>query len=137
MSVAPLVRRVIVCEKVEVGRAEPGYPYTLHNVVAILRPPAGHTFPFQEQELWVFAQFSDGEGSHPVFFELVRQELESETVILITQLPPVHLSAGRFYVQSRGYKLTGIPFPGPGIYEFRVRCGGNVAVDEVRMEDRP
>jgi hypothetical protein len=47
------------------------------------------------------------------------------------------MTAGRFVVLSRGQKLKSIPFPGPGIYEFRVRCGDSVATDEIRLEDEP
>ncbi len=137
MSVAPLVRRVIVCRKVEVTNPGPSQVYTVQGIETVIRLRGGKTFPHREAELWVFAQFSDGDGTHPVRFELVRQRLESEEVLVSVDLPPVHLTAGRFAVLNRGYKLTGVPFPEPGWYEFRVRCGTGVGTDEMRLEESP
>ena len=72
-----------------------------------------------------------------VKFEFVRQHLESEEVVLAFDLPPVHMTRGRFFVLNRGYRLPRLPFAQPGVYEFRVRCGNNVGVDEIRVEDVP
>ena len=135
MSVAPLVRRVIVCRKVEVDSAQPGAPYTVKKVLTASRPVAGSSYPIREDELWLFAQYSDGHASHPVKLEIVRQDLERETVVLSADLPPIHMTRGRFFVLNRGYRLANVVFPAPGIYEFRVRCGVNVAADEIRLED--
>jgi hypothetical protein len=135
MSVAPLVRRVIVCRKVEADSAQVGAPYTVKKVLTAIRPPAGDSYPIREEELWLFVQYTDGQGSHSVKFELVRQHLESEEVVLAFDLPPIHLTRGRFFVLNRGYRLANVAFPAPGIYEFRIRCGVNVATDELRLED--
>lgn len=136
MSVAPLVRRVIVCRKVEAATGPLGLPYTVRGIETTIRPPADGTFPYQELELWLFVQYADGDGSHPVKFQLVRQHLESEEVVLALDLPPVHMTRGRFFVLNRGYRLARVPFPEPGIYEFQIRCGNNVGTDEIRLEDR-
>ena len=135
MSIAPLVRRVIVCRKVEASSGPLGLPYTVRGVETTIKPPLGGAFPYREQELWLFVQYTDGEGSHPVKFELVRQHLESEEVVFTLDLPPIHLTRGRFFVLNRGYHLPRIPFREPGIYEFRIRCGGNVGTDEIRLEE--
>jgi hypothetical protein len=135
MSVAPLVRRVIVCRKVEAAMAPLGLPYTVRGVETTIRPPEGEAFPYRERELWLFVQYADGDGSHPVRFELVRQQLESEELVAAFDLPPIHLTKGRFFVLNRGYRLTDVPFREPGIYEFRIRCGSNLGIDEVRLED--
>jgi hypothetical protein len=135
MSVAPLVRRVVVCRKVEAAATPLGLPYTVRGVETSLRVPAGQSFPLLERELWLFVQYTDGAGTHPVRFELVRQELESEEIVLAYDLPPIHMTRGRFFVLNRGYRLPLVPFPAPGVYELRVRCGGNVGVDELRLEE--
>lgn len=135
MSVAPLVRRVIVCRKVEASPGPLGLPYTLRGVETSIRPPESRGFPYRETELWLFVQYADGDGTHPVRFELVRQHLESEEVVMALDLPPIHMTRGRFFVLNRGYKLTAVPFPEPGIYEFRIRSGTNRGGDEVRLED--
>ena len=136
MSVAPLVRRVIVCRKVEADSAQAGAPYTVKKVVTAIRPTPGNLYPITEEELWLFVQYTDGQGSHPVKFELVRQHLESEEMVLSLDLPPIHMTRGRFFVLNRGYRLTYLPFQTAGIYEFRIRCGENVGTDELRLEDR-
>jgi hypothetical protein len=134
MSVAPLVRRVVVCRKVEAGTGPFGLPYTVRGVETTLRSPAGQSFPLVERELWLFVQYTDGAGTHAVRFELVRQYLESEEVVLAYDLPPIHLTRGRFFVLNRGYRLPLMPFAEPGVYEFRIICGGNIGVDELRLE---
>jgi hypothetical protein len=63
MSVAPLVRRVIVCRKVEAAMAPLGLPYTVGGVETTIRPPVNGSFPYRERELWLFVQYADGEGS--------------------------------------------------------------------------
>lgn len=135
MSVAPIVRRVIVCRKVEVTDPGPNQSYTVRGIETTIRPPQGHAFPHREQELWLFAQFSDGSGSHTAHFELVHQRLESEEVVVSFDLPPVHMTSGRFLVLNRGYKLKGSTFPEPGLYEFRIRSGSSFASDEIRLEE--
>ncbi len=137
MSIAPVVRRVIVCRKVEVTDPGPNQAYTVRGVVNSIRPRAGVSFPFREKELWVFIQYADGAGTHRPTLELVRHRLESEEVVSTWSLSPIHLTSRRFAVLSRAHKLRGIPFPEPGIYEFRVRCDANVAGDEVRLENNP
>jgi hypothetical protein len=137
MSVAPLVRRVIVCRKVEVDSAQLGTPYTVKKVLTAIRPPVGGSYPIREDELWLFVQYTDGQGRHEVKLELVRQHLESEEAVLTIDLPPIHMTRGRFFVLNRGYRLTNVAFPAPGVYEFRIRCGENSGTDELRLEDVP
>ena len=76
MSIAPIVRRVIVCRKVEVTDPGPNQSYTVRGIETIIRPPQSHGFPHREKELWLFAQFSDGAGSHIAHFALIHQHLE-------------------------------------------------------------
>ena len=66
-------------------------PYTVKKVLTAIRPVAGSSYPIREDELWLFAQYSDGHASHPVKLEIVRQDLERETVVLSADLPPIRL----------------------------------------------
>jgi hypothetical protein len=136
MSVAPLVRRVLVCRKVEAESAQLGAPYTVRGVLTAVRPPAESGYPVREEELWLFAQYADGQGTHAVKFELVRLQLESDEVIPTFDSPPIHMTRGRFFVLNRGYRFTKLAFPAPGMYQFRIRCGVNVGTDELRLEER-
>lgn len=135
MSVAPLVRRVIVCRKVEAENARPGEPYTVRKALTAIRPTAGRGYPVREKELWLFVQYSDGQGTHEIRFELVRQHLESEEVVIAFNLPPIHMTRGRFFVLNRAYRLPRLLFPEPGVYEFRIWCGENLGTDELRLEE--
>jgi hypothetical protein len=131
MSVAPLIRRVIACQKITVDSSAPGMPYTLHGVLGSIKAPR---FPFLFPELWLFVQYADGDGTHLPIAEVIRTELADETAVMRIPLPPIHMTKGRFYVLSRAYKLRRIPFRDAGLYEFRIRCGANSAADEIRME---
>ncbi len=131
MSVAPIIRRVISCQEVAADIVNPGRPYTIRGVLSTIQAT---TFPHVASEFWVFVQYVDGSGSHPVTLEMFRMEVAAEKLIKRIDLPPIHLTQGRFSVLSRAYKLSGMPFPQPGIYEIRIKCGVNVGVDELRLE---
>jgi hypothetical protein len=120
-----------------VANAGPNQTYALQGIETIIRLQPNLSFPHREREIWLFAQYSDGDGIHNVQFELVRQQLESEEVVMTFGLPPVHMTAGRFAILNRGYRLLGVPFPEPGWYEFRIRCGTGIAIDEIRLEESP
>jgi hypothetical protein len=131
MSVAPVIRRVIVCQRIVADIRVPERPYTISGLVNTIRATE---FPHLAEEFWVFVQYSDGYGSHPVSLEVVLTGIEEEKVIKRIALPPIHLTQGRFDVLSRAYKLTAIPFPQPGVYEIRIKCGDNCGTDEIRLE---
>jgi hypothetical protein len=65
MSVAPLVRRVIVCRKVEVANAGSNQLYHLRGVVNTIRPAIGLSFPYREKFGFLFSTRTEKEHTNP------------------------------------------------------------------------
>jgi len=51
MSVAPVVRRVIVCRKVEVTNPGPNQEYAIRGPMDVIRPRVGLSFPYAARGL--------------------------------------------------------------------------------------
>ena len=130
---APLVRRVLLCRKVEVTSVGlPDEEYVIRGVLNTVRPGSGVPFPFLARGLWMFVQFSDGQGVHPIKLRVFRED--DGALVGDFTLPPVRMNRERLAVLSRAYKLPEIPFRSPGVYEFRVVCGESAAADTLRVE---
>lgn len=115
------VQHFVVCPRVTVGHAEPGNPYTLHDVKYTFDFAADREFPVIEPELWLFVRIvfaSAGEQDFVVrLFWLDGLEGEEETGFYT--LPPLS-STGNDLVISRAWKLSFVRFPSPGRYAFRL-----------------
>jgi hypothetical protein len=130
---APLVRRVLLCRKVEVTNAGlPEEEYVIRGVLNTVRSLSGVPFPFLARGLWMFVQFSDGQGVHSIKLRVFRED--DGALVRDFTLPPVRMTIERLALLSRAYKLPEIPFRTPGVYEFRVVCGESVAADTIRVE---
>jgi hypothetical protein len=130
---APVVRRVLLCRKVEVTNAGlPDEEYVIRGILDTVRPLSDVPFPFLARGLWIFVQFSDGQGVHSVKLRVYRED--DGSLAGDFTLPPVRMTRERLAVLSRAYKLPVIPFRSPGVYEFRVVCGESVAADILRVE---
>ncbi|VTT96400.1 unnamed protein product [Gemmataceae bacterium] len=120
------VQHFVVCPRVSVGHAEPGNPYTLHDVKYAFDYPADREFPVVEPELWVFVRLVNGTGHHQ--FGLDVRWLDSPGGSESTAnyaLPPVRFRDRREVV-SRAWKLSFVRFPGPGRYQFSLTGRGTL-----------
>jgi hypothetical protein len=117
---------LLVCFKVEYDPGDPQHPYSIRRLVARLAPRAGSSYPLLAPELWVFAQFADGHGSHRLFLELVRIDGPdpADEVSIRTYGPYLLHFRHPLTIQNRGWKLTKVPFRVAGLYEFRLRVDG-------------
>jgi hypothetical protein len=130
---APMIRRVLLCRKVEVTNAGlADEEYVTRGILDTVRPSSGIPFPFLARGVWMFVQFSDGEGVHPMKLRVFRED--DGALVGDFTLPPVRMTRKRLAVLSRAYKLPEIPFRSPGVYEFRVVCGESVVADTLRVE---
>ena len=73
-----------------------------------------------------------GDGTHEVTIEVVRVVNGLEEVVSSVPAAPVEIMPGEFV--SRREVLLNVPFPTPGQYQVRVRCGENVGRDTFELE---
>lgn len=131
----PVVRHFIACERIE--RSPDGRQCSLVNVIHAIQPLPGVPYPRIHPELGLFVQMSDGRGTHSFQLELVYLA-EEEVVIHAT--PPVERDLGPDPLMVHGWplRLRNVPFPHPGVYEFRLRCDGQeVAREPIRLRENP
>ena len=138
----PIVRQMVVCERLTFDTATGGY--TLTNPRVDFVAPPGHPLPMTVGELWVFVQVTGSFGPQPFRIRLldVTDPTRPPETIYSTPERVIHLGQppGQFRRQSRSWavRLTNVRFPRAGQYEFWAEFGGlpqgRVAVT---VEDNP
>jgi hypothetical protein len=125
----PVVFRVLLCWKSEPSKEVPG-AIAIHGLIDTIRVRGN--FPCLLPGLCVFAQFTDGSGTHQPQLRIIREE--DNFLVTLIPLQPFTMPPGRLIVFNRDYRLPPIPFPTPGNYQFRVVCGESVQSHTVRVE---
>jgi hypothetical protein len=118
-----------VCQNVTYDAGNPGAPYSLQGVVTVIgwEPPGDGLLDL----LWVFAQGSGDPGEYEVWLELVSLDDEGEDAGEETSFGPLTwVMPEGVFAHSRAWILRNIPFPNPGVYEFRLRCGPDILARE-------
>jgi hypothetical protein len=118
--VLPSVPLLFPCERIEVEEAD-AQVVVLNPLAAVALPP-GASFPFNVDELWVYAQLTDGVGTFQVAVEM-RQRLDDGTERVVGRTTPVTIpfpGGGQLGVIDAAFCLTDVPIDEPGLYEFRV-----------------
>jgi hypothetical protein len=96
------------------------------NPWAAVALPDGTSFPIDIEELWVFAQLTDGVGTFRLTVEM-RQRLDDGTERRVGESPWTSLrfpGGGQLGVHDAIFRLTDVPFDEPSLYEFRVLADG-------------
>jgi hypothetical protein len=94
----------------------------VRNPWATVALPPGSSFPFDVEELWVYARFTDGVGTFRLSVEM-RQRYDDGSeraggrsdIMTVTFLGGTQLG-----VFDRAFRMRMVPFDEPGLYEFRV-----------------
>ena len=96
------------------------------NPWAAVTLPEGVSFPIDLEELWVFAQLTDGVGTFQLSIEM-RQRLDDGTERPVGESSWTTLAfpgGGQLGVHDAIFRMTDVPFDEPGLYEFRVLADG-------------
>jgi hypothetical protein len=120
--VMPTVPLLIPCQE---GHEEDGQVILL-NPWAAVALPEGAGFPFDLDELWVFAQLTDGVGSFHLWIEL-RQRYDdgTERSVGVSEWLALEFPGGtQLGVHDALFRMTNVPFDEPGLYEFRLVADG-------------
>jgi hypothetical protein len=125
------VRHLLLCQDVVYEFDNPAAPYSLQGVVTALGPEPGVGYPLRQDLLWVFAQASGDPGEYELWIDLVPLDDDGDDAGEGTSFGPwVLIVHEGVYVESRAWRLRNIPFAGPRVYEFRLRCGSDILTRE-------
>jgi hypothetical protein len=75
----PAVRHFIACERIETALGSPQKEYSLHNVIHAIRLWGRRIYPHIHPLLSLFAQMTNGRGSHS--FQIQKIHLDDESTI--------------------------------------------------------
>jgi hypothetical protein len=118
--VLPIVRLLFACDWAE--RDEVDEKWLLKNPWAVVSLPQGASFPFDAEEIWLYAQFAEGVGEFQLAVE-IRQLRDDGSVKTIQRSAPVEADfagGNQLTVVDLGIRMTNVPFDEPGLYQFRV-----------------
>jgi hypothetical protein len=93
-------------------------PATIHDPLHTIQMPAGVNEQFLLDEIWFYVVLTDGVGSFRLSVELHAEE----DIILKTSKPQTYIFKGgaQLNVLELPLRMTLVPFPRPGVYEFRL-----------------
>ena len=117
-------RHLLVCQEVLYDPFQFGAAYSLRGLITTISPRDDIGFPLAAEKLTLFAQVFGSPGTYPVGIDLVEVEEEDDEGTRVASLGPFLLTVrpGRF-VEGVVFPLSNVPFPRPGVYEFRLRRG--------------
>lgn len=112
--VKPIVRLFFACDEAILDLQDE--KWTLKNPWCTVAMPPGVTEDFCQEEIWLYAQLTDGLGK----FDL-SVHLYDETGRRVGRSPPYprEFPGGSVTVEEV-FHLTEVPFDRPGVYEFRL-----------------
>jgi hypothetical protein len=120
--VLPIVTLVFPCQQAQLESGD----VIILNPWASVALPDGVSFPIDLEELWIFAQLTDGVGTFKVSVEM-RRRFDDGTVQAVGDSPLITLSfpgGGQLGVQDAIFRMTNVPFDDPGLYEFILMADG-------------
>jgi hypothetical protein len=127
----PVVRHLLLCQEVEYDFNNPGAPYSLRNILNVLGPEPGESYPIIYDLIWMFIQGSGDPGQYEIWIDLAPIDELGDTVGDETVFGPwLWILQEGEYVECGAWKLRNLPFLGPGLYEIKLRCGPDVLARE-------
>jgi hypothetical protein len=121
--VAPIIRLMFVCDEAMLDPDDD--KWTLTNPWAVVGLPPDATFPFDVDELSVYAQFTDGVGVFDLAVE-VRRVMPDESRVAVVRSDPARLTfpgGNQILADEWVFLLTHVPLDEPGLYEFVAVAG--------------
>ena len=118
--VLPRVRMLFPCDDAVLRASD--NKWVLTNPWAVVALPPGAHFPFDLQEMWLYAQLTDGVGESDLHVKmLLVQADDSRKAIHRGEPRRLEFPAGQqLQVFDTVFHMTNVPFDKPGVYEFQV-----------------
>jgi hypothetical protein len=113
--------------------------YSLHGLITRLRPDDDIGYPLCVETVWLLAQLYGELGRYQVSVDLVRvgdDDAADDDPVKVYGLGPARVREGQF-VEGVRFRLTHVPFPTAGLYEFRLTLEGfpePLATERVLLE---
>jgi hypothetical protein len=113
--VLPKVRMFVPCIAVRLQR---GKAVTIRSPLHTIRMPSGVTDKYLLDEAWFYTVLTDGVGRFRLSVEL----RDMDDIILQKSEPQELVFSGgdQLNVKEVGVCMTSVPFPRPGLYEFKL-----------------
>ena len=134
-------RHLLVCRTLWYDPGNPDDGYSLGRVVVNVRPGDGGAGPYVVPRLFAYTQLFGTVGDYDARVRMVRvdrdedgDEVSGESAEWGPWPSPI---TGLDLVESHGFVLMGVPFDGPGVYEFQLWVDGfDEPVGRERIEAR-
>lgn len=114
-------RHLLVCHEVLHDPLVSGAAYSLRGLVVHLRPNDDIGYPFAAESLALFAQVFGDAGRYDFWVDLILVEDDEGESHVSTFGPIAAVVRPGQFVDAVAIPLWEVPFPRPGIYEFRLR----------------
>lgn len=134
-GVLPRVRLLFLCDEAKYSASE--QKWTVKHPWSVVQLPPGAAFPFRAEELWAYAQLTDGVGRFDLMVEM-RQLRDDGTRRWAgsSKVEPLDFPGGsQLLAFDKVFHMQGAPFHEAGLYEFCVTADGEV-LEGVRFELR-
>ena len=114
-------RHLLVCREVLRDPFAPGAAYSLRGLVVFLQPNDDIGYPLAAESLVLFAQVFGDAGQYDFWVDLVFVEDDGSESHVTTYGPMAASVRPGQFVEALTFPISNVPFPQPGIYEFRLR----------------
>jgi len=119
----PIVRFIFACDVAVYDLASGKWGIT--NPWHTVRMPKGITKGHGQEELWLYAQLADGLGEFELGVELRYFEpTKSSGLVLGRSQVERRVFSHKLEVHEFVFKMSRVPFPRIGQYDFRLTCRG-------------
>lgn len=114
-------RHLLVCQQLHHDPFQAGASYSLRGLIVFLQPKDDIGYPLVAESLVPFAQVFGGAGRFEFWVELLLLGDDDAEEHVATFGPTTGLVRGGQFVDALTIPLWNVPFPRPGLYEFRLR----------------
>ena len=125
----PSVRHFIACRAVITDPNR--HVYSLEEIIYLIRPAPGESFPLLLPEMYLFAILSDARGTHEFWVQVLTWDAAGEEIAVWKTITVRHaLGQDPLTVFGWPIRLRNLRFEHPGLYEFRLWCDGTPIASE-------
>lgn len=136
MQEAPIVRHFVACE--DIVLSDDANSYSLIDVMQVIRPPPGDSFPCISPVVCLFTALANGRGEHTFAIQLIYFSLAEEDEVYRTPDFTRNLGQEPLTLHGLPIRLRNLIFPQPGQYEFRLLCNDvDIAAAKIEAREAP
>lgn len=127
VSIEPVVRTMVLCERVLIDPENP-QRIDLHGFVSVVVVAADALFPVVVPQLSVFLLLTSGRGTGRGQIVVVNDE--TSTPCFGTRAIDINLGNDPLRVIGQTFHILNCPFPSPGLYSVEFRYNGRMLASQ-------